>query len=91
MTAKLKFKSGAFEGIHASATSLLEVGAIDTTTMREFDECCLAKPPDHAAFLGLPPFLPFSRAAAALASVVATPPRLPISRIHLDTDDLEME
>ncbi len=46
MTAKRKFKSDAFEAIHASATSLLEAGVIDKTTMREFDESCLAKPPE---------------------------------------------
>jgi putative transcriptional regulator len=46
MTAKRKFKSDAFAAIHASATSLLEVGAIDKTTMREFDESCLSKPPE---------------------------------------------
>jgi putative transcriptional regulator len=46
MTAKRKFKSDAFEAIHSSATALLEVGAIDKTTMREFDESCLAKPPE---------------------------------------------
>lgn len=46
MTAKHKFKNDAFEAIHASATSLLEVGAIDKTTMREFEESCLTKPPE---------------------------------------------
>ncbi len=46
MTAKRKFKSDAFEAIHSSATALLEVGAIDKTTMREFDESCLTKPPE---------------------------------------------
>ena len=46
MTAKRKFKSDAFEAIHSSATALLEVGAIDKTTMRDFDESCLTKPPE---------------------------------------------
>ena len=34
MTTKRKFKSDAFEAIHSSASALLEVGAIDKTTMR---------------------------------------------------------
>lgn len=38
---KCKFKSDAFEAIHASASALLEVGAIDKTTMRKFDDACL--------------------------------------------------
>lgn len=42
MTTKRKFKSVAFETIHASATALHKVGAIDKATMREFDESCLA-------------------------------------------------
>ena len=46
MTAKRKFRSDTFEAIHASATALLEVGAIDKTTMRDFDESCLATPPE---------------------------------------------
>ena len=46
MTAKRKFKIDAFEAIHSSATALLEIGAIDKTTMREFDESCLTKPPE---------------------------------------------
>lgn len=45
MTARRKFKSDAFEAIHSSASALFEVGAIDKTTMREFDESCLVKPP----------------------------------------------
>jgi putative transcriptional regulator len=35
---KKDFKSDAFEAIHASATALHKVGAIDKTTMREFDK-----------------------------------------------------
>lgn len=46
MTTKHKFKSDAFEAIHASAAALYEVGAIDKTTMREFDESCLTAPPE---------------------------------------------
>lgn len=44
MTTKRKFKSDAFEAIHTSANALLEVGAIDKTTMRKFDEACLLVP-----------------------------------------------
>ncbi|WP_348751493.1 DNA-binding transcriptional regulator [uncultured Aquincola sp.] len=46
MASKRKFKSEAFEAIHASAQALLKVGAIDKATMREFDESCLSAPPD---------------------------------------------
>ena len=45
MTTKRKFKSDAFEAIHASARALLSVGAIDKITMRKFDESALAAPP----------------------------------------------
>jgi putative transcriptional regulator len=45
MTTKRKFKSDAFEAIHSSAKALYKVGAIDKTTMRSFDESCLAAPP----------------------------------------------
>ena len=48
MTTKRKFKSDAFEAIHASATALHRVGAIDKATMREFDESCLTAPPEIA-------------------------------------------
>lgn len=41
MTTRRKFKSDAFEAIHASAQALQKVGAIDKATMREFDETCL--------------------------------------------------
>ena len=41
---KRKFKSDAFEAIHTSASALLEVGAIDKTTMRRFDDSCLLTP-----------------------------------------------
>ena len=44
MTTKQKFKSDAFAAIHASAAALQRVGAIDQTTMRQFDETCLAVP-----------------------------------------------
>lgn len=45
MATKRKFKSDAFEAIHSSATALYKAGAIDKTTMRRFDESCLAAPP----------------------------------------------
>ena len=48
MATKRKFKSEAFEAIHSSARSLLKVGAIDKATMREFDQSCLATPPEIA-------------------------------------------
>ena len=44
MTTKQKFKSDAFAAIHASAAALRKVGAIDQTTMRQFDETCLTMP-----------------------------------------------
>jgi putative transcriptional regulator len=44
MTTKRKFKSGAFEAIHSSASAMFKVGAIDKATMRSFDESCLAAP-----------------------------------------------
>ena len=39
-----KYKSDAMEAVHASASALFRVGAIDRTTMREFDETCLTVP-----------------------------------------------
>jgi len=42
MTTKTKFKSDAFKAIHASASALLDIGAIDKATMRDFDSSCLA-------------------------------------------------
>jgi putative transcriptional regulator len=45
MTTKPRFKSDAFEAIHASAVALHAVGAIGKATMREFDESCLTAPP----------------------------------------------
>lgn len=48
MTTKRKFKSDAFEAIHSSASALLEVGAINKTTMRQFDEACLVAPHSFA-------------------------------------------
>ncbi|MEO6716129.1 MAG: DNA-binding transcriptional regulator [Novosphingobium sp.] len=39
---KTRFKSDAFESIYESATALHRTGVIDKTTLREFDEACLA-------------------------------------------------
>jgi putative transcriptional regulator len=44
MTKKQTYKSDAFAAIHASATALQKVGALDQTTMRQFDASCLAVP-----------------------------------------------
>ena len=44
MTTKQKFISDALSAIHASATALQKVGALDQTTMRQFDASCLAVP-----------------------------------------------
>jgi len=38
---KPRYRSDAFEAIHQTAQALHRVGAIDKTTMREFDESCL--------------------------------------------------
>jgi putative transcriptional regulator len=42
---KSKYKSDAFAAIHASASALHKVGAIDKATMRDFDASCLSVPP----------------------------------------------
>jgi len=39
---KRKYQSDAFEAIHGAANALHRVGAISKTTLREFDESCLA-------------------------------------------------
>ncbi len=46
MVTKRAFKSDAFGVIHASASALHRVKAIDKATMREFDASCLAVPPE---------------------------------------------
>ncbi len=46
MTTKPKFKSDAFEAIQSAAKGLHRAGAIDKATMRDFDESCLATPPE---------------------------------------------
>lgn len=45
MATNRKYKSEAFEAIHSSAKALYKVGAIDRTTMKEFDQSCLTAPP----------------------------------------------
>ena len=45
MTRRTTLKSDAFEAIHSSAAGMLRAGTIDKTTMRRFDETCLAVPP----------------------------------------------
>ena len=42
MAMKGKFKSNAFEAIHTSASALHRVGAIDKTTMKDFDTMAFA-------------------------------------------------
>lgn len=44
MATKRKSKNDAFEAIHTSARALYKVGAINKTTLREFDEACLSVP-----------------------------------------------
>ena len=44
MTTKQKFKGDAFALTHAATAALQRVGAVDQTTMRQFDETCLAVP-----------------------------------------------
>ena len=46
---KKTFKSEAFAAIHASAKALQKVGAIDKTTMRDFDEASLSATPKFTA------------------------------------------
>ena len=48
MTAKAKFKSDALEAVHSAAQGLHRAGTVDKATMREFDESCLAAPPEIA-------------------------------------------
>lgn len=46
MENELKFKSDAFEAIHSAFEGLYRAGAIDTATMRDFDESCLSMSPE---------------------------------------------
>jgi putative transcriptional regulator len=45
MSTKRKFKSDAFESIHASASALHRVGAINKATMKDFDALAFAELP----------------------------------------------
>jgi putative transcriptional regulator len=45
MPIRRKFKTDAFEAIHASASAMYKVGAINKATMRNFDASCLTAPP----------------------------------------------
>lgn len=45
MSRKPKFHSDALEAIHSAASALHRAGAIGRTTMREFDEMSLVRPP----------------------------------------------
>ena len=42
------YRSEASAAIHETATGLYDAGIIDKQTMREFDESCLAMPPEIA-------------------------------------------
>lgn len=44
-SAQRKFKSDAMEAIHASATALLAVGAIEKATMRQLEDMCFTSVP----------------------------------------------
>jgi putative transcriptional regulator len=44
MAKKSKYKSDAFEAIHRTVAGMHRAGAVDKTTMRRFDESCLAAP-----------------------------------------------
>jgi putative transcriptional regulator len=48
MVTNRKYKSDAFEAIHSSVSGMYRAGTIDQATMREFDEACLAVPPQIA-------------------------------------------
>ena len=39
-----KYKSDAFEATHTTVAGMIRAGTIDKTTMRSFDESCLAAP-----------------------------------------------
>ena len=44
MALKRKYNSEIAEVVHASASALYRIGAMDKATMREFDEACLSVP-----------------------------------------------
>ena len=45
MARKLKYKSDVSEAIHSAVSGIHRAGSIDKETMRDFDESCLAAPP----------------------------------------------
>lgn len=47
--ATVKLKSGAFAAIHSAAKGLHRAGAINKTTMREYDGLCLEQAPEFDA------------------------------------------
>jgi putative transcriptional regulator len=47
MTKKI-YKSAISEAVHQSAQALYRTGVIDKTTLRDFDEACLAPAPEFA-------------------------------------------
>lgn len=49
MKTKRKYKSKVLEAIHSSANALLEIGAIDKSTMRDFDDACFIEAPEIEA------------------------------------------
>lgn len=42
MTTRRKFKSTAFEAIHSAVSGMDRAGTVDKTTLRPFDETCIA-------------------------------------------------
>ena len=55
MTSKANFKSEAYEAIHSAAQGLHRVGIIDTQSVRDFDDTCLApsRIPAFTRFIGI--------------------------------------
>jgi putative transcriptional regulator len=45
---KLNYKSDVSEAIHSAVSGMYRAGSIDKETMRDFDESCLAAPPQLA-------------------------------------------
>lgn len=45
---KMRSRSPAFDAVHSAAVGLHKVGAIDKTTMREFDVACLLPAPEYS-------------------------------------------
>ena len=47
MSKRKQYKSEAFAAIHETMDSLLQIGAVDKKTMRDFDAACLADLPER--------------------------------------------